>query len=77
MGSVAGGWDRPYPREVGEVGIVRAGVDRLDELVELVADNELARRFYEREGFTATFVQMHRRLTPTEAPDAVGEAERG
>lgn len=32
--------------------------------LEVVAENEVARRFYEREGFTATFVQMHRRLTP-------------
>ena len=193
IGSVAGGWDRPYPREVGEVGIVRAGVDRLDELVELwellhrhqvsvapavpdlealsepasaaivremyrewlsgpdgfaylaeeagrsvgyvlgfyeephfmwetghighidsffvlpelrgrgvgrqlmdaayaemrgagattvalelVADNELAQRFYEREGFTATFVQMHRRLTPTEPQgERADEDDRG
>jgi len=31
----------------------------------MVADNDVARRFYEREGFTTTFVQMHRRLAPT------------
>ena len=30
--------------------------------LEMVADNATARRFYEREGFTTTFVQMHRRL---------------
>ena len=34
--------------------------------LEMVADNEVARRFYERDGFTTTFVQMHRRLAPTE-----------
>ena len=32
--------------------------------LEMVAENDVARRFYEREGFTTTFVQMHRRLTP-------------
>lgn len=32
--------------------------------LEMVADNDVARKFYEREGFTTTFVQMHRRLTP-------------
>jgi len=31
--------------------------------LEMVADNDVARRFYEREGFTTTFVQMHRRLS--------------
>jgi GNAT superfamily N-acetyltransferase len=36
--------------------------------LEMVADNDLARTFYEREGFTATFVQMHRRLTPGTEP---------
>jgi ribosomal protein S18 acetylase RimI-like enzyme len=36
--------------------------------LEMVADNEVARRFYEREGFTTTFVQMHRRLEPTDSP---------
>jgi GNAT superfamily N-acetyltransferase len=30
--------------------------------LEMVADNEVARRFYEKEGFTTTFVQMHRSL---------------
>ncbi len=30
--------------------------------LEMVATNDLARRFYEREGFTTTFVQMHRQL---------------
>jgi ribosomal protein S18 acetylase RimI-like enzyme len=30
--------------------------------LEMVADNEIARRFYEQEGFTTTFVQMHRSL---------------
>jgi ribosomal protein S18 acetylase RimI-like enzyme len=30
--------------------------------LEMVADNEVARRFYEQEGFTTTFVQMHRAL---------------
>lgn len=30
--------------------------------LEMVADNEIARRFYEKEGFTKTFVQMHRAL---------------
>jgi len=30
--------------------------------LEMVADNDVARKFYEREGFTTTFVQMHRRL---------------
>ncbi len=30
--------------------------------LEMVADNEVARRFYEQEGFTTTFVQMHRSL---------------
>lgn len=32
--------------------------------LEMVADNDVARRFYERGGFTTTFVQMHRRLGP-------------
>jgi ribosomal protein S18 acetylase RimI-like enzyme len=32
--------------------------------LEMVAENDVARKFYEREGFTTTFVQMHRRLTP-------------
>ena len=32
--------------------------------LEMVASNDVARRFYEREGFTTTFVQMHRRLGP-------------
>jgi GNAT superfamily N-acetyltransferase len=32
--------------------------------LEMVAENEVARKFYEREGFTTTFVQMHRRLPP-------------
>jgi ribosomal protein S18 acetylase RimI-like enzyme len=32
--------------------------------LEMVANNDVARRFYEREGFTTTFVQMHRRLAP-------------
>jgi ribosomal protein S18 acetylase RimI-like enzyme len=32
--------------------------------LEMVAENDVARRFYEREGFTTTFVQMHRRLPP-------------
>ena len=32
--------------------------------LEMVANNAVARRFYEREGFTTTFVQMHRRLDP-------------
>jgi ribosomal protein S18 acetylase RimI-like enzyme len=32
--------------------------------LEMVANNDVARRFYEREGFTTTFVQMHRRLGP-------------
>ena len=32
--------------------------------LEVVANNDVARRFYEREGFTTTFVQMHRRLGP-------------
>lgn len=32
--------------------------------LEMVAANEVARRFYEREGFTTTFVLMHRRLPP-------------
>lgn len=30
--------------------------------LEMVADNEVAQRFYEQEGFTTTFVQMHRSL---------------
>jgi ribosomal protein S18 acetylase RimI-like enzyme len=30
--------------------------------LDVVAENEAARRFYERDGFTTTFVQMHRRL---------------
>jgi GNAT superfamily N-acetyltransferase len=30
--------------------------------LEMVATNDVARRFYEREGFTTTFVQMHRQL---------------
>jgi GNAT superfamily N-acetyltransferase len=30
--------------------------------LEMVADNEVAREFYEKEGFTTTFVQMHRSL---------------
>ena len=30
--------------------------------LEMVADNEVARGFYEQEGFTTTFVQMHRSL---------------
>jgi ribosomal protein S18 acetylase RimI-like enzyme len=34
----------------------------------MVADNDVARRFYEREGFTTTFVQMHRRLEPIDSP---------
>jgi len=38
----------------------RAGVSTV--ALELVATNELARRFYEREGFTTTFVQMLRSL---------------
>ena len=32
--------------------------------LEMVANNDVARRFYEREGFTTTFVQMHRQLAP-------------
>ncbi len=32
--------------------------------LEMVAADEIARRFYEREGFTTTFVQMHRRVPP-------------
>jgi hypothetical protein len=32
--------------------------------LEMVANNDVARRFYEREGFTTTFDQMHRRLGP-------------
>lgn len=32
--------------------------------LEMVATNDVARKFYEREGFTTTFVQMHRRLAP-------------
>ena len=32
--------------------------------LEMVANNDVARRFYEREGSTTTFVQMHRRLGP-------------
>jgi GNAT superfamily N-acetyltransferase len=31
--------------------------------LDLVAGNEVAQRFYEREGFTTTFIQMHRQLT--------------
>ena len=34
--------------------------------LEMVSLNDVARRFYEREGFTTTFVQMHRRLVPPE-----------
>jgi ribosomal protein S18 acetylase RimI-like enzyme len=34
--------------------------------LEMVAGNAVARRFYEREGFTSTFVQMHRRLDPAD-----------
>ena len=30
--------------------------------LEMVSDNEVARRFYEQEGFTTTFVRMHRSL---------------
>jgi GNAT superfamily N-acetyltransferase len=30
--------------------------------LEMVAGNEVARKFYEKEGFTTTFVQMHRSL---------------
>jgi len=30
--------------------------------LEMVADNEVAQRFYEKEGFTTTFVEMHRSL---------------
>jgi ribosomal protein S18 acetylase RimI-like enzyme len=44
----------------------RAGVTTI--ALEMVATNQLARRFYEREGFTTTFVQMLRRLPPDEAP---------
>jgi GNAT superfamily N-acetyltransferase len=32
--------------------------------LDMVANNDVARRFYEREGFTTAFVQMHRRLGP-------------
>jgi ribosomal protein S18 acetylase RimI-like enzyme len=32
--------------------------------LEMVAGNDVAQKFYEREGFTTTFVQMHRRLAP-------------
>ena len=32
--------------------------------LEMVANNHLAQKFYEREGFTTTFVQLHRRLGP-------------
>jgi ribosomal protein S18 acetylase RimI-like enzyme len=32
--------------------------------LEMVANNDVARIFYEREGFTTTFVHMHRRLGP-------------
>jgi ribosomal protein S18 acetylase RimI-like enzyme len=32
--------------------------------LEMVANNDVARNFYEREGFTTTFVRMHRRLGP-------------
>ena len=32
--------------------------------LEMVANNHLAQKFYEREGFTTTFVQIHRRLGP-------------
>jgi uncharacterized radical SAM superfamily protein len=35
--------------------------------LDIVGDNDIARKFYEREGFTATFVQMHRRLAPQQA----------
>lgn len=42
--------------------MLRAGADAV--ALETVADNEIARKFYEREGFTPTFVQMHRRLAP-------------
>jgi len=30
--------------------------------LEMVATNEVAKRFYEKEGFTTTFVEMHRSL---------------
>ena len=33
--------------------------------LEMVDHNDVASRFYEREGFTTTFVQMHRRLEPS------------
>jgi GNAT superfamily N-acetyltransferase len=39
-----------------------AGADTV--ALEMVAGNDIARRFYEREGFTTTFVHMHRRLSP-------------
>ena len=39
--------------------------------LETVAGNEVARRFYEREGFTTTFVQMQRRLAVTRRREGV------
>ena len=38
----------------------RAGASTV--ALEMVAGNEVARAFYERDGFTTTFVQMHRQL---------------
>jgi len=43
----------------------RAGVTTV--ALEVVSANQLARRFYEREGFTTTFAQMVRHLPPDEA----------
>ena len=38
--------------------------------LEVVADNDVARSFYERDGFTTTFVQMHRGLDPEDESPA-------
>jgi ribosomal protein S18 acetylase RimI-like enzyme len=40
----------------------RAGASTV--ALEVVAGNEVAQRFYERDGFATTFMQMHRRLDP-------------
>jgi ribosomal protein S18 acetylase RimI-like enzyme len=55
--------DRTYEEMRG------AGVTTV--VLEMIATNQLARLFYEREGFTTTFVQMLRRLPPGEAPQQV------
>jgi GNAT superfamily N-acetyltransferase len=46
--------------EAAYAAMREAGVSTV--ALEMVTDNEVARRFYEQEGFTTTFVQMHRSL---------------